>query len=137
MDTRWWPKSLPQPKAVPSAYRLYKSKCLPQPFNGFKRCCKEHAHAREIISCANDQLGPPLRICAKALRVMIKESHLPGWTLWNQSKVVQEITSRVKKLKFCPGCEHQCVICGKEKLPLEAVCADAAQFLKLLRLSMQ
>eukprot|EP00974_Lingulodinium_polyedra_P088565 8588034-Lingulodinium_polyedra.AAC.1 len=132
MKKRWWPKGCNDfnENNSPKAYHCYKGKCIPNPGNDLEKFCdKPHAHEREIISCAQDPSGTAISTCARALRFMVRSSGKPSWTLWRQADIVEEMRRKIKILKFRKGFERIC-LCGKEKLPLEAITADAAQFFK-------
>ena len=127
-----WPKreKACDVESVPRAYHIYKGKCIPCPRNTFTACSKDHAHIREIIGSSRDPFGRHISLCARALRIVVKSTGLPGWTLWNQSLLVQEIRRRAKQLCYIHGKERICARCNCAKLPLEAIGADAAQFFK-------
>lgn len=102
---------------------------MENPNNHFQRCTKQHAHVREIIGAARDPAGRAIATCARALRILIKESKRPQWTLWNQAELVSEVQRRARILVYQHGQEYRCQ-CGRSKMPMEMVCADAAQFFK-------
>ena len=134
MDERWWPEKRPfQPMKfaeciLPTAYHTYKSKYIKNPTNSLVGFCeKQHAHEREIISCAGDPAAVALKYCSRALRLLVRYQKPYGWTLWRQIDIVPVIREKVKKLRYRPGLERVCV-CGRQKLPVEGISADAAQF---------
>ena len=121
-------------KELPKAYHNYKGKCLAEDTAGlsFK---KPHCHEREVVAAASDPLLRKLSMCARAIRLAKKYSGDPGWTLWNQSKVTEEILCKAHKLEYlrdsrgaplwrkCPCGENRCS-------PMAVVKVDAAQFFK-------
>ena len=123
-----------RPEDVPVARLTRKSKCTAKDSKGLAcakmhfACAKMPSHDREIINCAAEPLKQKLRLHARALRLVQKIAGRKTWTLWNQSKVADEVIRTFDSLEVIPGYESRCP-CGKEKPHRTSVCkVDAAQF---------
>ena len=84
MPEKWWPEKNKNGVKIavenlPRAYHCYKGKCLISPVSKREEFCdKDHAHEREIISCANDPVARPLALCARALRFAVRHEKNAG-----------------------------------------------------------
>ena len=118
-----------RPEDVPVARRTRKSKRMAKESKGLA-CEKMHSHDRKIINCAAEPLKTKLRLHARALRLVQKIAGRKTWTLWNHSKIADEVVRAFDSMEVAPGFGSRCP-CGKEKPHRTSVCkVDAAQFFK-------
>lgn len=116
---------------VPVVRLTRKSKCMDKTAAGISYT-KAHSRDREIINCAAEPLKPKLRFHAKALRMRqrIWDGDRKTLTLWNQSKVADEVLRTFSSLGTFLQYARRCP-CGQTKYNTTNVCkVDAAQFFK-------
>lgn len=113
------------PEQVAKAYHNYKGKCLHRAVGEGDGeaglvCGRSHAHEREVVSACKCPMAKQMSMCAKALRVCLRECGWKTWTLWNQGELARVVQCRVAALAMPAECEKVCP-CGRKSVAKSAL----------------